>query len=69
MWPCSNACWASSTAPTLSQRLALVSHVRRLYTSPLLADEALPLVARRREALHRQVQRALQMTGESLPDL
>jgi LuxR family transcriptional regulator, maltose regulon positive regulatory protein len=52
-----------------SQRPALARRLQRLYSAPLLADNALALVARRREALHRQVQRALQHGGPSLPDL
>jgi ATP/maltotriose-dependent transcriptional regulator MalT len=46
------------------QRPALVRQLRRLYAAPLLPSETLPIVAARREALQRRVQRS-----ESLPDL
>ena len=42
---------------------------RQFYPGPLLPGNDAPAVAARRSALHRRVQRALAMAGESLPDL
>ncbi len=55
-----------SAAPP-SQRPALMHKLRRLHHAPLLAGQMLPVVAARREALQRQVQR-LAPGSESLPD-
>ena len=42
---------------------------RQLYPGPQLPGNDAPAVAARRTALHRRVQRALAISGESLPDL
>ena len=42
---------------------------RQLYPGPLLPGSDAPVVAARRRALHRRVQQALTVFGESLPDL
>jgi hypothetical protein len=45
---------------------ALVMSLRRLYRAPLLPEDTQPAVVRRREGLHRQVERALRSAGERL---
>jgi hypothetical protein len=52
-----------------TQRVLLPPSWRKLYSGPLLPGNEASVVAARRTALHRRVQRALANSGESLPDL
>jgi len=52
-----------------TQRVPPLLSWRQLYAGPLLPGNEASVVAARRTALHRRVQRALANSGESLPDL
>ncbi len=69
-------CWTDVAAlgaalndPPAVQRLPRLAAWQRLYPGPLLPGNESSVVAARRSALHRRVQRVFTDCGESLPDL